>query len=273
VAAHVAIFQAQTVDPDAEDRRQQTGSPRGIKKPGAVLDNGPGRKSVIAAPTMQKIDVSGEKASSRVNVAALFVERDGAYFGLPNVEPWDVERDARLYAGPHPVVAHPPCERWGRYWSGGPSAKVRRKLGDDEGCFESALRSVKRWGGVLEHPEGSHAFERFHITRPSWREGWKWCPSHAGFVCCVAQGNYGHRARKLTWLFYSGWWSPFALDWSIPAPRARLDVGFHSKAEREAKKQTIAPQVNASRLSTKENLATPTAFRDALLRLAERSAT
>ena len=28
-------------------------------------------------------------------VAALFVETDGVYFGLPNVDPWDEERDAR----------------------------------------------------------------------------------------------------------------------------------------------------------------------------------
>ena len=42
-------------------------------------------------------------------VAALYVQRGGAYFGLPDVDPWDEERDARLYPGPHPVVAHPPC--------------------------------------------------------------------------------------------------------------------------------------------------------------------
>ncbi len=53
-------------------------------------------------------------------VAALFVEKDGVYSGLPGVDPWDAERDARLYAGPHAVVCHPPCQRWGRYWGGGP---------------------------------------------------------------------------------------------------------------------------------------------------------
>ena len=88
-------------------------------------------------------------------IAALYVASAGVYFGLPGVDPWDVERDARKYAGPHPVVAHPPCERWGRYWSGGPSATVRRKMGDDGGCFLWALRSVRRWREI--RPGGSEA--------------------------------------------------------------------------------------------------------------------
>ena len=46
-------------------------------------------------------------------IAALYVERDGIYYGLPDVDPWDEARDARLYPGPHPVVAHPPCARFG----------------------------------------------------------------------------------------------------------------------------------------------------------------
>ena len=96
-------------------------------------------------------------------IAALYVQRDGCYYGIPDVDPWDEERDARLYAGPHPVVAHPPCERWGRYWNGGPSARVPRKLGDDSGCFAAALASVRKWGGVLEHPDGG---ARGHAPNP-----------------------------------------------------------------------------------------------------------
>lgn len=46
-------------------------------------------------------------------VAALFVETGGCYSGVPDVEPWDESRDARQYAGPLPVIAHPPCQRWG----------------------------------------------------------------------------------------------------------------------------------------------------------------
>ena len=104
-------------------------------------------------------------------IAALFVERGGVYWDLPDVDPWDQERDARLYAGPWPVVAHPPCERWGRYWHGGPSAKVRKVKGDDGGCFESALASIRRWGGVLEHPQASAAWKRFGLLAPMYGGG------------------------------------------------------------------------------------------------------
>jgi hypothetical protein len=219
--------------------------------------------------------VSNMRAREAEMIAALFVANPGVYFGLPDVDPWDVTRDARKYVGPWPVVAHPPCERWGRYWSGGPSAKVRRKLGDDDGCFASALASVRRWGGVLEHPEASHAFTAHFLRRPKWREGWVFSPYapklrqvRNEWTCCVAQGNYGHRARKLTWLYYVGRVPPFDLDWSIPAPRSRLDYGFHSAAERAERRDVVAPRVNASRLHAGENLATPLAFRDVLLDLA-----
>jgi hypothetical protein len=199
-------------------------------------------------------------------VAALFVAPDGPYYSLPGVEPWGPERDARTYAGPHPVVAHPPCERWGRYWGGGPSARVKRKLGDDGYCFVAALTSVEQWGGVLEHPEASHAWARYKIPRPSWREGW--VPARDGWTCCVAQGNYGHRARKLTWLYYVGNRRPLELDWSIPTME-RLDEGFHSREERNAARR--AGQPPRPRLSKRENELTPLPFRDILLKLARRS--
>jgi hypothetical protein len=197
-------------------------------------------------------------------IAALYVAKNGVYYGLPDVDPWDEERDARLYAGPHPVVAHPPCERWGRYWSGGPSAKVRRKLGDDDGCFRYALGAVRTFGGVLEHPEASHAWAHFRLNKPPKNGGWVRADP-VGWTCCVEQGHYGHTARKATWLYVCG---VSVLPWLIggPSKGRRLDEGFHSKEERRAAR--AAGQKPRKRLSKAECLATPLPFRDLLLDIA-----
>ena len=199
-------------------------------------------------------------------IAALYVATGGCYFGVPGVDPWDVTRDARAYAGPYPVVAHPPCERWGRYWSGGPSARQRRTLGDDGGCFAAALAAVHKYGGILEHPEASHAFAAFGLGRPSKAGGWEVSERGQGaWVCCVEQGHYGHPARKATWLYTLNICKPPALKWG-PSVGTRLDEGFHSRAERLAARAAGAKPIK--RLSTAQNLATPPAFRDTLLALA-----
>lgn len=213
--------------------------------------------------------ISSEDERTVRTVAALFVATDGCYFGLPDVDPWDVRRDARLYAGPHPVVAHPPCERWGRYWGGGPmlhGTPRQKTLGDDGGCFASALASVRTWGGVLEHPEASQAFAAHGLLRPAWREGWTAAGDGLGWVCCVAQGCYGHRARKLTWLYAVTGELP-SLDWSIPKMQIKLEDGFHSKEERARLRKTGICQ----RLSHRQREATPLPFRDMLLDLARRA--
>lgn len=230
-------------------------------------------------------------------IAALYIDRRGPYWNRPDIDAWDVERDARKYDGPWPVVAHPPCERWGRYWSGGPSARERRKLGDDGGCFEAALAAVRKWGGVLEHPEASHAFQIFNLPVPPKTGGWinligplrfvctscgdrmaSYCEfeeyQHDGcgglvkklteWVCCVEQGHYGHPARKATWLYYVGD-NPPSLRWGRSSG-VRLDEGFHSKAERDAAR--AAGKEPVKRLSSVQNIVTPPAFAELLLGLA-----
>ena len=63
-------------------------------------------------------------------VAALFVATGGCYFGIDGVYPWDEARDALLYPGPFPVVAHPPCARWCRL-AGLVEARWGHRRGDD----------------------------------------------------------------------------------------------------------------------------------------------
>jgi len=134
-------------------------------------------------------------------IAALYVETDGCYYGLEDVEPWDIGKDARLYEGPHPVIAHPPCQRWGRFWHGSIRRPHQYKQGDDGGCFAAALHAVRIYGGVLEHPKDSHAWRWFGLNRPDRDGGWIKADDVGGWTCCVYQGNYGHFSGKPTWLY------------------------------------------------------------------------
>ena len=136
-------------------------------------------------------------------IAALFVETGGAYFDQPGVIPWDEQRDARKYTGPFPVVAHPPCQRWGRFWHGSTAKPHQFAKGDDGGCFASALGSLRRFGGVLEHPADSHAWAHFGMDRPQRNGGWAEAAPGL-WTCCVYQGHYGHFAAKATWLLVAG---------------------------------------------------------------------
>ena len=187
-----------------------------------------------------------------MKVAALYVATGGCYFGLPDVDPWDEARDARKYAGPHPVVAHPPCQRWCVPLAYVNQTRYGHKVGDDGGCFAHALWCVRSFGGVLEHPAMSVAWRSFDLTPPT-NKAWEKCLD-GGWVCEVAQSVYGHRARKLTWLYAFGVYpSPF--EWT--APKGSAVVSSMSKAD------PLKP-----RLSKKEASATPKRFREALLDIA-----
>ena len=154
-------------------------------------------------------------------IAALYVQTGGSYFNLDGVDPWDEQRDARTYAGPYPVVAHPPCQRWGKLWAGQPlwikRTGERKKKGDDGGCFAAALYDVRKYGGVIEHPWGSHAWPHFGLNKPPRSGGWIKADEY-GYTCCVEQGRYGHYARKPTLLYVVGIELP-ELDWGISEPK------------------------------------------------------
>jgi hypothetical protein len=171
-------------------------------------------------------------------IAALYVETGGVYFGLPDVDPWDEARDARLYDGPWPVVAHPPCARWSIL----ESCRGYRD-GADEGMFAHALDSLRRFGGVLEHPRHSLAWSRFELPRPACF-GWSRGLRDDEWATEIDQGAYGHVAHKPTWLLYVGA-SPPAMRWRDEGMREPVGK-MHQSVRR----------------------ATPLAFRDVLLDMA-----
>lgn len=192
-------------------------------------------------------------------IAALYVATNGCYFGLPNVDPWDVKRDARLYAGPWPVVAHPPCARW-CLMAGMVETRGGKRVGDDDGCFAAALESVRRWGGVLEHPAYSQAFLAHGLARPVAGDGWQRTLC-GGWTTQVDQGRYGHAANKPTWIYVHGLDVPPRLDWKRADNKGPQTEQRNSRSGR--------PLDPLDRMSKRKRSATPLAFRDLLISIAE----
>lgn len=195
------------------------------------------------------------------NVAALFVEDGGIYFNREDIDPWGPSRNAKLYRGGSPVVAHPPCQLWGKFakinyarWGG-----EHNKPGNDGGCFKFAKNAVEKWGGVLEHPAQSYAWEEYRMTKP---EKYKWIPCNKrdSWVCEVWQSAYGHLCNKATWLYYVGLTPPFELDWS--RPKGTHQIGFRDQRGKGKNKPTV---------SGKKASATPPAFQEILISLARHS--
>lgn len=127
-------------------------------------------------------------------VAALYIDPRGPYPKLPDVDCWDETRDARLYDGLHAVVAHPPCGPWGNL----------RHLykGSQQDCGPRAVAQVRRWGGVLEHPAGSKLWDACQA------HPWEWRDAYGGTTRLVYQCEWGHVARKPTWLYCVGFTLP-----------------------------------------------------------------
>ena len=190
-------------------------------------------------------------------VAALYEASRGVYANLPGVEVWDEARDARLYPGPWPVVAHPPCNHWCQLASVNAARYETFEIGDDGGCFEAALAAVRAFGGVLEHPAYSLAWFRFGLPVPG-HGGWTQAIDDPGWTTAVSQVAYGHDARKRTWLYAVECELP-AFDWSEPPARGQVGVGPH-------------PGNKALRLQHGRSSYTPPAFRDVLLQMARSAA-
>jgi len=204
-------------------------------------------------------------SQDQTTVAALYVEPAGAYVGLPGVECWDEARDARKYWGPWPVVAHPPCQRWGRFWHGSTRKPHRFQLGADGGCFAAALYAVRIWGGVLEHPADSHAWRHFGIARPGRGAGWQRADDFEGWTCYVEQGHYGHLARKPTWLYAAHVDLP-ALNWTRGEQRLH-PVALERYGYAKARRIGMMAMIGGKQKTEIRNATSPE-FRDMLLRMA-----
>lgn len=184
-------------------------------------------------------------------VAALYVDRErGPYRAIHGVDVWDEARDASRYAGPWPVVAHPPCGPWGR---------LRHMCGAallaQEWLGPLAVEQVRTWGGVLEHPADSKLWQACNMPRPGGLPD-----ASGGFTLAIEQWFWGHEAVKPTWLYVVGA--------SVPPMPPRPTTARPASGGIEARKRDPKLRSMVERMSANKRHLTPPAFAEWLVELA-----
>lgn len=128
------------------------------------------------------------------SIAVLFARADSIYKQIEFCDVYDIERDARTYTGNLPVVAHPPCRAWGRL------RHFANPRHDEKELAFFAVEMVRKFGGVLEHPESSTLWMEAQLPHPALGN----YDAFGGFTLALPQKWFGHRAEKKTWLYISG---------------------------------------------------------------------
>lgn len=103
------------------------------------------------------------------------------YRQIPDLDLWDAKRNTYNCLFPAGrVIAHPPCAQWSKL-------KALAKPNEEEKNLAwYCLEMVRKFGGVLEHPEGSAFFKEAGISP----------------TITVDQSWWGFPARKRTHLYF-----------------------------------------------------------------------
>lgn len=168
------------------------------------------------------------------HIAALFVRIDSIYKTIPDVDCYDIERNALTFPGGMPVVAHPPCRGWGRLRQFSNATEEELQLAP------WAIDQVRTWGGVVEHPANSSLWKYYNLPHPTIKED-----TYYGFTLDIDQFWFGHKAKKKTWLYVCG-----INRVNIPAVPMRLDLITHviktSKYKTTSYKQSTKKERDAT---------------------------
>jgi hypothetical protein len=184
-------------------------------------------------------------------VAILFDRSDSIYKTLEGVDVWDIERDARNFAGGMPIVAHQPCRAWGQL------AHMAKPRHDEKDLARFAVRVIRECGGVLEHPAKSKLWPDQALPEPGRRDKW------GGFTIVVPQFWWGHLADKATRLYICGC-GPGDLP---PVP---MVLGEAPRTMDSTRKELVAAGLQKPELLKKDREKTPPAFAEWLVELARR---
>jgi hypothetical protein len=151
---------------------------------------------------------------TKPSVAVLFARRDSVYKTLPDCDVWDADRDATLWPGGAPIVAHPPCRSWGTL------AHMAQPREGERELAPWAIKQIRQWGGVLEHPRASRLWPELGLPEPGR------CDKYGGWTLEVLQWWWGHRAAKATRLYICGY-QPSIVP-AIPAREGEVECVLSS---------------------------------------------
>lgn len=194
-----------------------------------------------------------------MTVAVLYCDKRGPYPTMPDVDAWDESRDARNYDNFFPVVAHPPCGPWGRL-------QHLCRHPEQRALALHSLSVVRARGGVLEHPAQSHLWREQALPLPG-------APPDAwgGVTIEIAQCEYGHVARKRTWIYCVGIPAE-ALNERPPFPGREPThwvSGGRGRAGKKAKTTPVPPGIKVC--SAQQRRRTPPLLATWLVSLAEKA--
>lgn len=193
-------------------------------------------------------------------IAALYIDPRGPYPKILGVDCWDEIRNADYYPGADPIVAHPPCTHWGR--------QRHNAQKNDAHCAPRAVTLVRRFGGVLEHPAYSKLWRYCGLPLPD-----EPCDAAGGYTIEVNQVEWGHVARKPTWLYL------------VRVPREAIEPppypgrqpthwlsGYRNSPTRKVYPKNGSPVPPGIKVcSAQQRRRTPVLFAEYLVRLAEKA--
>ena len=122
-----------------------------------------------------------------------FVADKSYYRLLPDLDLYDLRRNALSTVSNAPAIYHPPCRSWGRlrHFAKTPSG--------EHWLAVWAILRMWRYGGVLEHPAGSKLWSLMGLAYPG-----RGYDLHGGFSVSLNQSWFGYPAKKNTWLYVVG---------------------------------------------------------------------
>lgn len=122
-----------------------------------------------------------------------FVADNSYYRLLPDLDLFDLRRNALSTVSNAPATYHPPCRSWGRL------RQFAKTPSGEHWLAVWAVLRMWRYGDVLEHPAGSKLWSFMNLARPGQRYD-----SHGGFSVSLNQSWFGYPAKKNTWLYVVG---------------------------------------------------------------------